>query len=132
MTGEITGYKYTPIKNFLGKFEEANIQFKDSNSNICEFTTHVSSKKITIFNLIDKYSTNASPNITAKEVIDFRTDFAQSITPLAGGGGLDDIDYYAGIDFLLNTYCSENSDGGKDITPQEIARMFEAIRKWDC
>lgn len=129
MAGEITGYKCTPIKNFLGKGGEVKVEFKDTKSKTKVFTAHASSKKVKLFGLIDKYSTSASPNITAKEVISLRTEFAKKFLPYNGGGNRH-TEFYTGLDFLLNTFNSKDSDGGKDITPKEIAHMFEAIVNW--
>ena len=82
-----------------------------------------------IFKLFDKYATKESPNITPEEIVDLRCEFSKEFTPISAGK-YSRVDYYKGMDFLIDTFTSEASEGGKNITPKEIAHIFEAFKEW--
>ena len=44
--------------------------------------------------------------------------------------GRTELDIYGGIDFVLKTFSDEYSEGGKDITPNEVYQMYEMFHKW--
>lgn len=124
MTGEITGFRYTSaIASYV------NVEYTNSKSEKSTFRTFKDSTRLKIFKLIDKYATPDNPNITGKEICEIRKDISMFTKPLSGGNA--SVDYYKGIDFLLNTYTLEESDAGKEITPKEIAYMYEAMQSWD-
>ena len=119
MAGEITGYQFTKGSAFTS----SKISYNDSNSKkrVFEFEDRGQSK---LFGLVDKFSTKDSPNITPQEVVNLRSEFSKVFVPTNAGITNN---YYAGFSFLLETYQSEASEGGKDITPKEISFMFEAF-----
>lgn len=122
MSGEITGYQFTKGSAFT----PSKIRYKDENSKerLFEFDDRGQSN---LFGLVDKFSTKESPNITPEEVVSLRSEFSQTFVPTNAGITNN---YYAGFSFLLETYQSDASDAGKDITPKEIALMFKAFEKW--
>lgn len=89
-----------------------------------------------LFNTVNKYFTSKDPNITPEEQVEMRADIAQQRPPISGmkGGGSaqshDALDIYEGVDFLLKTFSDEASEGGKNITPNEVYRMFEIFHQW--
>lgn len=128
MSGEVTGFRYTPAKTtFDPGF--VKVEYTNSKSGKSTFKTHEDSTKLKIFKLIDKYATPDNPNITGKEVVEIRKEFSMFARPIRGGNH-SDLDYYKGMEFLLDTYVSEDSDAGKEISPKEIAYMYEAIQSW--
>ena len=135
MPGEITGYKYTQHEEAPGLFtsqivKNAKISFKGSDSKTVEFELRPYDETTpSLFNLVDKYSTKESPMITPEEVVNLRTEFAKKFFPVHGGR-VSALDYYKGLSFLLDTYTSDGSEGGKNITPKEIAHMFEVFSGW--
>lgn len=124
MPGEVTGYTYTQH----GK--KTIISFKGSNSKTAEIELRPDDLlSPSLFKLVDKYSTKESPMITPEEVVNLRTEFAKNFIPLRGGR-IYRVDHYQGLSFLLDTYTSDESEGGKNITPKEIAHMFEVFSGW--
>ena len=124
MPGEVTGYTYTQH----GK--KNKISFKGSNSKTVGFEVCPDDLLTpSLFKLVDKYSTKESPMITPEEVVNLRTEFAKKFFPVHGGR-ISELDYYKGLSFLLDTYTSDGSEGGKNITPKEIAHMFETFSVW--
>lgn len=88
-----------------------------------------------LFKTVCKYFTEDDPNISPKEQVQLRADIAKNSKPMMGDvpGGrycYNRIDVYEGIDFLLKTFSDEASEGGKEITPNEVYQMFECFHKW--
>lgn len=135
MPGEVTGYKYTQREEAPGLFtkqvvKNAKISFKGSDSKTVEFELRTADEITpSLFKLVDKYSTKESPMITPEEVVNLRTEFAKKFVPFDCGSVMG-LDHYKGLSFLLDTYTSDESEGGKNITPKEIAHMFEAFSVW--
>lgn len=133
MPGEITGLSFTPgQKNtaIIGdNSTRAKIKFNGSDSKTVEFEIEAVNEKSvqSLYSLIDKYATKDSPTITPEEVIDMRTEFAKTFTPMTGRHS---IDFYKGLSFLLDTYTCNKSEGDEQITPKEIASIFECIKSW--
>lgn len=131
MSGEITGYKYTPAVESTSKKEPsipAKISFTNSEGKTTEFKSSAGQQKI--FELFDKYATKESPNITPEEIVDLRCEFSKKFMPLRAGRHSATVDYYKGVNFLLDTFTSEASEGGKNITPKEVAHIFEVFKEW--
>ena len=124
MPGEITGFNYSKG----GIFGDSTLSYTDANSKK-RTIARPSTAVLELFQLIDKYATKESPNITPKELVQLRTEFMKLEKPIRGGNS-GYIDAYKGLDFAFNTFTSEASDGGKDITPKEIAHIFETIESW--
>ena len=88
-----------------------------------------------LFNTINKYFTGESPNITPQEQVQIRADIAKNRPPITGigvsdGGIYSSLDIYEGIDFVLKTFSDKNSEGGENITPNEVYQMFEMFHNW--
>ena len=129
MSREVTGFHYTPTNTLLVERGFVKVEYTNSNSEKSTFKIHEDNIKLKIFKLIDKYATTDNPNITGKEVVEIRKEFSMFAQPIIGGTHFG-LDYYKGMDFLLDTYVSEDSDAGKEISPKEIAYMYEAIQNW--
>ena len=88
---------------------------------------------ILLFNTVNKYFTGKNPNITPKEQVQLRADIAKQKKPMGGvctDSGRTELDIYGGIDFVLKTFSDESSEGGKNITPNEVYQMYEMFHKW--
>ena len=87
-----------------------------------------------LFNTVNKYFTGNDPNITPEEQVQLRADIAKQKVPIAGisssNYGWTELDVYGGIDFVLKTFSDEASEGGKNITPNEVYQMYEMFHKW--
>ena len=87
-----------------------------------------------LFNTVNKYFTGKSPNITPEEQVQLRADIAKQKRPISGisssNSGWTELDVYGGIDFVLKTFSDESSEGGKNITPNEVYQMYEMFHKW--
>ncbi len=87
-----------------------------------------------LFNTVNKYFTGKNPNITPEEQVQLRADIAKQKVPIAGisssNSGRTELDVYGGIDFVLKTFSDESSEGGKNITPNEVYQMYEMFHKW--
>ena len=86
-----------------------------------------------LFNTVNKYFTGKSPNITPQEQVQIRADIAKASYPM---GGIetryrrDKLNIFEGIDFVLKTFSDKNSEGGENITPNEVYQMFECFHNW--
>ena len=88
---------------------------------------------VILFNTINKYFTGKDPNITPKEQVLLRADIAKQALPMSGisGNGYGRcIDIYEGFDFVLKTFSDEASEGGKNITPNEVYQIYEIFHHW--
>ena len=86
---------------------------------------------VILFKTLDKYVTADSPNITPREQDLIRMELSKQIKPIHGmNGGYSFLDIYEGIDFVFKAHTSESSPGGKDITPNELADIYETIHSW--
>lgn len=87
-----------------------------------------------LFNTVNKYFTGKNPNITPEEQVQLRADIAKQKRPISGisssNSGWTELDVYGGIDFVLKTFSDESSEGGKNITPNEVYQMYEMFHKW--
>ena len=86
-----------------------------------------------LFNTINKYFTGDNPNITPQEQVQLRADIAKQRIPQGGYTNHNlnvTLDIYEGIDFVLNTFSSKNSEGGENITPNEVYQIFEIFHNW--
>ena len=86
-----------------------------------------------LFNTVNKYFTGKNPNITPEEQVQLRADIAKQKKPMGGvctDSGRTELDIYGGIDFVLKTFSDESSEGGKNITPNEVYQMYEMFHKW--
>ncbi len=87
-----------------------------------------------LFNTFKKYFTGNSPNITPEEQVKLRTDIAMNRLPIQNQSNVvveaPMLDIYEGIDFVLKTFSDEKSEGGKNITPNEVYRIFEIFHQW--
>ena len=92
------------------------------------YTDHYPNLTSILFNTVNKYFTGKSPNITPEEQVQLRADIAKQIIP--GMRGKGDIDVYSGLDFVLKTFSDEASEGGKNITPNEVYQIYEIFQKW--
>lgn len=78
-----------------------------------------------LFSSVNKYFTGKSPNITPKEQVQLRADFAKSLPTCKHNDGL-----FIRLDFALKTFSDKNSEGGENITPNEVYQMYEMFHKW--
>ncbi len=85
-----------------------------------------------LFNTVNKYFTGKDPNITPKEQVQLRADIAKQRVPITGvsDSGAKKLDIYGGVDFVLKTFSDEASEGGKNITPNEVYQMYEMFHSW--
>ena len=86
-----------------------------------------------LFSTVNKYFTGKDPNITPEEQVQLRADIAKQRKPMGGVStisGWRELDIYGGIDFVLKTFSDESSEGGKNITPNEVYQMYEIFHKW--
>ena len=83
-----------------------------------------------LFNTVNKYFTGKSPNITPQEQIKMREDIVQQYEQPGMFSGNRLFNPLSALDFALNTYNSSASEGGKNITPNEVYKMFEMFHKW--
>ena len=100
----------------------------------CDGTNNFAWSATLLFNTVNKYFTGKSPNITPEEQVQLRADIAKQKVPIAGisssNSGWTELDVYGGIDFVLKTFSDESSEGGKNITPNEVYQMYEMFHKW--
>ena len=100
----------------------------------CDGTNNFAWGAILLFNTVNKYFTGKSPNITPEEQVQLRADIAKQKRPISGisssNSGWTELDVYGGIDFVLKTFSDEYSEGGKNITPNEVYQMYEMFHKW--
>ena len=115
----------------------AKISYKNSKGEQITFTTNENNwyagrDAEVLYKTVNKYFTENDPNITPKEQISLRIDFAKQQRPVSGlkHNSSDKMDLYAGFDFVLDTFTKEDSDGGKNITPNEIYQMYEIFHFW--
>ena len=89
---------------------------------------------VLLFGTVNKYFTKDSPNITPAEQVKLRADIAKAVAPLdiSDYGDVCDrrIDVYKGMDFVLNTFSAKDSEGGANITPNEVYQMYEIFHSW--
>lgn len=87
-----------------------------------------------IFGAVNKYQTEEDPNITPEEQVKLRADIAKENVPATSRGGdqsvVNTLDVCGGVDFVLKTFSDPASEGGKNITQNEIAQMYEIFHKW--
>ena len=86
-----------------------------------------------LFNTVNKYFTGKNPNITPEEQVQLRADIAKQKKPMGEvctDSGRTELDIYGGIDFVLKTFSDEASEGGKNITQNEVYQMYEIFHKW--
>ena len=107
----------------------------DSSSSLREPNEERQKNAVILFNTINKYFTGKDPNITPKEQVQLRADIAKQALPMSGttsGSGYygEHIDIYEGIDFVLKTFSDEASEGGKNITPNEVYQIYEIFHHW--
>ena len=100
----------------------------------CDGTNNFAWGAILLFNTVNKYFTGKNPNITPEEQVQLRADIAKQERPISGicssNSGWTELDVYGGIDFVLKTFSDESSEGGKNITPNEVYQMYEMFQKW--
>ena len=112
------------------------IAYRNSNGQNVSYSPKNQSDANLLFTLINKYFTGKDPNITPKEQVQMRADLAKLCTPLSGmsdsgkGGVRGKLDLYEGVDFVLKTFSDDASEGGKNITPNEIYQIFEIFHAW--
>ena len=80
-----------------------------------------------LFNTVNKYFTGESPNITPEQQLKIKTDIAKQRKPLHKDLSLD---IYEGIDFVFKIFSDKNSEGGENITPNEVYQIFEIFHNW--
>lgn len=93
---------------------------------------------VLLFDTVNKYFTGKSPNITPQEQVLFRADIAKQRPPISGTGqqkhsheaSSETLNIYEGVDFVLKTFSDEASEGGKNITPNEVYQMYEIFHEW--
>ena len=98
-------------------------QIENSNYNAC-----------LLFETVSNYFTANSPNITPAEQVKIRAEIAKGTRPISAMAsstcGWTEMDLMGGIDYLLKTFSDDASDGGKNITPNEVYQMFEIFHQW--
>ena len=109
-----------------------DVKYKNSQGAVVTYAPRKVQDAKVLFPTVDKYFTNDDPNITPQEQISLRTDFAKKRIPLSGKehNGSDVSDLYTGLDFVLDTFTREESEGGKNITPKEVYTMYEIFHTW--
>lgn len=88
-----------------------------------------------LFGTVNKYFTGNDPNITPAEQVKIKAEIAKQRTPMNDyGTGLSHsaptLNVYEGIDFVLRTFSDEASEGGKNITPNEVYQIYEIFHSW--
>lgn len=96
---------------------------------------HKKTDAVILFNAVNKYFTGDSPNITPEEQVKMRADIAKQRPPISGMRerpcySEECLNIYEGVDFVLKTFSDDASEGGKNITPNEIYQMYEIFHKW--
>ncbi len=111
------------------------INYRNSKGQNVSYRPENKSDAVCLFTLINKYFTGKDPNITPQEQVQLRADLAKACVPLSGmsetrGHIRGKLDLYEGVDFVLRTFSDETSEGGKNITPNEVYQMFEMFHCW--
>ena len=112
------------------------INYRNSKGQNVSYRPRNKSDANLLFTLINKYFTGKDPNITPKEQVQLRTDLAKLRSPLSGiaqprgGEPSGKLDLYEGVDFILKTFSDEASEGGKNITPNEVYQIYEIFHRW--
>ena len=80
---------------------------------------------------LSKYSTTNNPNITEKEWINLKKDMMMNYMKYESHGRGDWVHHYSEQSAILNDiekiYTDEHSEGGKEITINELNEIFDMI-----
>lgn len=107
------------------KNDGEKITYRNSAGKSVTYEPRYTSEAKLFFSSVNKYFTGKSPNITPKEQVQLRADFAKSINSSLGNDS-----WFIRFDFVLKTFSDKNSEGGENITPNEVYQMYEMFHKW--
>ena len=105
------------------------ITYRNSKGKTVTFSPHPSDKKdaSALYSVVNKYFTGKSPNITPQEQVKLRADLANN-QPSERWRISDSA--FIRLDFVLKTFSDKHSEGGENITPNEVYQMYEMFHKW--